>query len=216
MLNFDSLPDGYEDYLVQIRNSKTGESIEGLLDNEDLSYSTSAQISGSFLAASLEGFTKGVASAAAGKVAGDLGRNAVDSNYKTIASTYKTYDGAGDVGFNINMHIFPRNEKYSDILTKIHKFTQPNTEGSVFLHSHLYSPDDAKKLLTADDPFKGNLIHVSIGNWFLATGLFCNSNGHSFSKFVDESGKPLFMQWSASFEPYKVLTAAELASWHRK
>lgn len=216
MLNFDSLPEGFNDYLVQIKNTKTGEIIQGLLDNEDLSYSTSAEISGSFLAGSAEGFTKGLATAAAGKIAGDLGRSAVESNYKTMASTYKTYESAGETGFSVNMHIFPRTEKYNDILFRMHKLTQPNTENSVFLHSHLYSPTDASKLLTAEDPFKGNLIHVSIGDWFLATGLFCTGANFSFSKYVDEDGKPLFMVYSASFVPYKLLTAAELSSWHRK
>lgn len=215
MLNYDSLKQ-YQDYLVQVINTKTGDVLEGLLDNNDLSYTNSADIGGSFIAGSAEGLTKGIAVAGARKVAGDLGASAVESNYKTIASTYKSYEGASDTGFSISMHIFPKSESYTSIMSKIAKLTQPDTEDSVFLHSYLYNSDDAKKLLSGVDPFKGNLIHVSIGDWFLATGLFCSSSSHSFTKYVDTNGKPLYMVWDVSFIPYKLLNATELSSWHRK
>lgn len=214
-LKYDKLKE-YPDYLVHIRNSKSGEVIEGLIDNEDFSYSTAATIDSSYIAATAEGFTKGLVTAAAGRAAGDIGKNAVESNYKTVASTYKSFSGASDSPISITMHIFPGDNSYSSILEKIFKFTQPNTENNFLLNSYLYSPEDAAKLLKAEDPFKGQLIHVSIGKWFLATGMFCTGSSHSFSKYVDTYGKPLYMIWSSTFIPYKLLNAKELAAWHKK
>lgn len=215
MLDFDKLGE-YTDYLVIIKNSKTGESIQGLIDNEDLSYSTNAEIGGSFVGGSMDGFARGAASEVAGRVGGDLAKNAVSQNYKTISSTYKAYEGAGETGFSIQMHVFGNTETYNSILQKVHKYTQPDTSDSQFLHSYLYDKTDTAKLLTGEDPFKGNLIHVSIGEWFLATGLFCTGVGHSFSKYVDTTGKPLYLILNLSFIPYKLLNAEELAGWIRK
>lgn len=213
-LKYDSLNE-YSDYLVQVINSKTQEVIEGLLDNEDLSYLTGAQFGASSLGG-VSDFLKGAAQAGAGRVGGELGKNAVANNFTTVLSTFKGYEGSSDTGFNISMHIFPGSSTYQSILTKIHKLTQPETENSQFLHSYLYGVDDASKLTESVDPFKGGLIHVSIGDWFLATGMFCTSSNISLSKYVDTTGKPIYMVWSAEFVPYKVLNATELASWVRK
>ena len=40
---------GLDDYLVTIKNSKTGEMLQGLLDNDEVSYTAAANIGGSTL-----------------------------------------------------------------------------------------------------------------------------------------------------------------------
>lgn len=217
MLNFDKLDD-YQDYLVQVRNTKTGEVLEGLLDNDELSYTTSADIGSNFLAGYVEDMMRGAAQGLTSKlpVVGGLARDAVKQNYKTVKSTYKAYEGASATSFSVSFHLFAKNESYNSILQKLHKLTQPDTEDSEFMHSYLYNPTDSAALLIGGDPFAGNLIHVSIGDWFLATGLFCNSVSHSFSKYVDTEGKPIYLSVTLGFEPYKVLNATELASWVKR
>lgn len=215
MLLYDTL-DQFPDYLVQVINSHTGDTISGLIDNEEFTYTLGANVSGSLAAGGLEAGVKGVASAVAQRALGGMGKTIIN-NFKTSLSTYKSYEDSQDSNFSISMHIFPGksgNGEYPSIVEGIAKLTQPNTEDSRFLQSYLYDPADIKKLATAEDPFKGKLIHVSIGNWFLATGLFCVSAPPSFSKFVDVEGKPLYMRWDATFTPYKTLNAKEIAAWH--
>ena len=217
MLDFDKLEE-YQDYLVQIRNTKTGELIEGLLDNEDFSYTTSAELGTNFMAQSIEDVTRGGAQAIAGRIpgVGDYARSAIGQNYKTIRSTYKAYEGASDTPFSLQLHIFANKKSYNQSLQILHKFTQPDTEDSKYMHSYLYDKSEAASMLTGEDPFSGNLIHVSIGDWFFATGLFCTGIDYSFSKYVDTEGKPIYLVVNLGFVPYKVLNAQELASWIRR
>ena len=218
MLFYDQI-DQFNDYMLVIKNTKTGDTITGLIDNEDFSYSMSASLGGGSLASNLEGGARGLAKSVAGKIAGDFGKSFVDSNFKTVLSTYKGYEDSGDISFSVSMHIFPNklhNGSYNSIIEKIAKLTQPNTEDGKFLKSYLYDPLETTKLAAGVDPFKGQLVHVSIGSWFLATGLFCTGSDPVQSKFVDEDGKPLYMEWTATFTPYKVLNAKEVASWQLK
>lgn len=218
MLFYDSL-DQFSDYMVQVKNTKTGEVIKGLIDNDDLSYSMGANLGGSQMAGMAEGGLKGLAKSFAGKVAGDVGKSMIDNNFKTVLSTYKGYEDSSETSFPISMHLFPNksgNGSYPDMIEIIAKLTQPNTEDSKFLQSYLYDPNDTKSLALGSDPFKGQLIHVSIGDWFLATGLFCTSSNPKMTKFVDTDGKPLYAEWDATFTPYKILNAGEISSWHLK
>jgi hypothetical protein len=223
MLDFDKI-DEYSDYKVMVRNTKTGEVIAGLLDNEGFSYSTVAILGGGAIAGEIEDFTKGVASRAAGDLAGKatggkLGGFAsgfVNQNYKTIASTFKGYTSAGDSPINLQIHVFARSNSYNYLLNILHKFTQPNTENDVLIKSYLYDPIDTASLLTLDDPFKGQLLHVSIGEWFFATGMMCTGVDFAFSKYIDEENKPIYLQVNIGLVPYKLLNAKELSSWVRK
>jgi hypothetical protein len=221
MLDYDKL-NSYKDYVIQITNSRSGEMITGLYDDEELSYGTNIELGSS----SFGGFTDEAMSGAAGQLAEKfLGRfsglagsakNMIQGNLKSINSTIKGYEGSGDNSFSLSFHIFPGGESYNSILNKIYKYTQPDTDDTNFMRSHLYSIQDAASLLTNDNAFKGQLLHVSIGDWFFATGLFCNGINHSFSKFVDENGAPIYMAVNIGFVSYRTLTAAELASWIRK
>lgn len=233
MLNFEKLAE-YDDYIVQVVNSKTGDVITGLYADDSFSFSSGANIGGDFVAGAIEGGIKGALNGGAdaagaalnkkfggqtGSVLAGVAKDAINANYKTLLSTFQGYDGSSYNPFEVRLIIFPKvGETYSDLIYKLAKFTQPNTEadGSVILQSYLYDKIDSLETLTAKDPFKGNLLHVSIGDWFFATGLFCSGISFTLSKFVDEDRKPIYLSVGISFIPYRVLNAKELSSWMRK
>lgn len=207
----------FPEYLVTVRNSHTGESIIGLIDNDDFSYSMGANLSGSQMAGLIEGGLKGFASALAGKALGGVGKDLVDGGFKTAFSTFKSYEDSQEMSYSITMHIFPDKENgtYPNVIEKIAKLTQPDTKDHKFLTSYLYEPSITRKLAKGEDPFKGQLIHVTIGKWFASTGLFCTGSSLQFAKYLNESGKPLYMVWDATFTPYKTLNAQEVARAHK-
>ncbi len=207
------------DYKVTIRNSKTGEVLEGLIDNEEISYSAGANIGESTLAGLSEGFSKGVIKGVVSKALGDLGKNIVSDNFKTVLSTFKGYEDSKPSTFSVSLHLFPNkfnNPSYKEMVEILGRMTQPNTEDGKFIRSYLYSPEDTKKLAKGEDPFEDQLIHVMIGNWFFAKGLFMTSGPITMSKYVDTSGKPIYSKVDLDFESYKVLNAREWASWWRQ
>lgn len=224
-LDFDKLKE-YDDYLVIVKNSKTGEHIQGLIDNDGFSYSAGAELAGSAIGGAITDVTSGAMNKANDQISGGLGGangrvagavgGFLKDNYKNIISTYKGYDGASDNGFSIQLHIFPGQSGYKETLLKVAKFTQPDTSNGGIIQSHLYSSAETLEMLAASDPFKGALIHVSIGDWFLATGLFCSGVDYNFSKYVDEKKRPMYLIMNLTFTTYKVLTAEELAGWIRK
>ena len=192
--------------------------LQGLLDNDEVSYTAAANIGGSTLAGMGEGFARGAGKAVVGKALGDFGKNLVGETFKTVMSTFKGYEDSQPSSFPTSIHLFPNkfvNGSYNEMIEILGRMTQPNTEDNTFLKSYLYSPEDTKKLASGEDPFKGQLIHVTIGNWFLATGLFMTSGPPTMSKFVDDSKKPIYAKLDANFESYKVLNAKEWAAWWR-
>jgi hypothetical protein len=203
--------DEYEDHTVIIRNSKDGSSITGLMTNESLALFTSSIISESFIASTAEGTLKG-GLAAIGSKLGGIVRSGIDSNFKTTASTYKSYTSTSDTGFSVSFIVYLKDRSINSILNTMLKWTQPASDSTI-LRSQLYDLSVLEQLLSFKDPFKGQLLHVSIGKYFLATGLFCTGLQYTVPKYVDEDGKPLYIEFTTSFLPYKLLGSEELASW---
>lgn len=214
---YDQL-DELDDYMVTIWSRRVG-TLRGLIDTDEISYTNAANIGSSTLAGITEGFIKGAAKGMAKKVFGDLGRSLVSDNFKTVMSTFKGYEDSSHSGFGISMHLFPNkfgNGSYKEIMDLLGRMTLPDTTEDTFLKSYLYSPEDLKALASGEDPFKGNLIHVTIGNWFHATGLFMEQGSPSFSKFVDTNGDPIYAKVDPTFTSYKVLNATEWSSWWKR
>lgn len=215
----------YPDYVVIVRNSKTGESITGLINNEEISYSTAADIgNSSFIGGAVktaQDIVKGGASAAAEKLAGTWGKETMDRMTATldnIYSTLKSYEGSDASVPPVTFHVFPdATGSYKPILYLLYKLTQPNTEQGIMIRSYLYEPED---IINIDreglDPHEGKLIHLSIGKWFLATGLFCTGISHNFSKFVNENNVPIYMEVTMQFTTHIVPNARQMADWHTR
>lgn len=212
--------ENYKDYVVLITNSKANIRLMGLIDDEEFSYSSGANWGSSGAAGAIEGAVNGAASNIAKKWAGEAAGNYVSNELKTILSTYKGYEGEAGVPLSVSMHLFPNrfgNGSYKDMELQLAKLTQPDTDNALgTLKSYLYDAVDTGTIAIGNDPFKNQLVHVSIGEWFLATGLTCDNVGRSYSKYVDDTGKPISLVVSFSFSPYKSLDAIELSSWIRK
>ena len=216
MLDFDKLAE-YRDYLVTITNSKTGEVITGLIDNDGLTYSTGAALGESAAANGIKGAGLGLVQGAANSLgAGGIVSAIRGASYSNVSTTIKAYEGSDETPFNISMHVFATDETYNDILNKVLKFTQPNINGAGLMMSYLYDESDVAGIATNYDIFKEQLIRVTIGEYFFAAGLFCTGINHRFSQYVDEEGKPLYLQLDFSFVSYRMLNAEELAGWIRK
>jgi len=211
----------YKDYIVLITNAKAGIRLQGLINDEELSISSGASWGSSTIAGAGEGFIKGAATKFATKFAGEAVGSAVNNELKTVLSTFKGYEGDNGVNFPaISMNLFPNrfgNGSYSDIELMLAKLTQPDTDSFTDrLKSYLYDSSDTLKIAVGTDPFKNQLVHVSVGEWLMATGLTCDSVNRSYSKYVDDEGKPIYLQVSFNFSPYKSLNAEELSSWVQK
>jgi len=216
---YDKL-DSYSDYLVMISCGFAGISLKGLIDDEEFSYSNGASWGNSTVASAGEGLIRGAASKFATKIFGSGVGNAVSQNLKTLLSTFQGYEGDSGVSFSLNMHFFPNkygNGSYNNMELQLAKLTQPNVDGMTdILKSYLYSPKDTAKIALGSDPFKNQLVHCSIGDWFMATGLKVDNVSRSYSKYVDDKGAPLYMSVSITFSPYKSLNATELSDWIKR
>lgn len=223
MLYLDSM-EQMDDYKVVIHSPVAGIALTGLIDNEEFSYTGSAEMGSSTIAGGVEGFTRGVAKAVVGHVptAGNMLKNTVSSNMKSAKSTIKGYDGASNTSFNVSMHIFPGKmgnpSSYSEIELQLDKLTQPNINSiGDQLKSYLYKPSDTLAFMHGDDPFKGKLLSLSIGKWFSVNGdLFCSSVPRSYSKWQDTSGKPIYLKADFSFITYRVMSAEDMAGWIKR
>lgn len=207
----------YPDYIVVLYNTKGAETVAGLLNNEEFSYQNAADVGARSLIA---GITE-VATGAANKLGGKLGGAAGDwmvrkatSQFSNIYSTMKSYEGAGDTPLSVTFHAFPENGSYQGILSKLYKYTQPDTESDIIIKSYLYDPSTLVSLdrMTAD-PFDGGLIHLSIGKWFHATGLMPSGVGLTFSKYVNEDKVPIYLEVSISLVPHIVQNAKQMLGW---
>jgi len=211
----------YKDYIVLITNAKAGIRLQGLLNDEELSISSGASWGSSVVAGAAEGVGRGVATKIATKFAGEMVGNTVRNELKTVLSTFKGYEGDNGVTFpSITMNLFANrfgNGSYHDIELMLAKLTQPDTSKFTDrLKSYLYDSKDTLKIAGGVDPFKNQLVHISVGDWLLGTGLVCDNVSRNYSKYVDDTGKPIYLQVTFNFSPYKSLNAEELASWITK
>jgi len=208
-----------DDYKVVIASPKAGIRLTGLLDDEEFSYSSSANLGTGSIASSVEGATKGIGKAIAGKLpGGQMLSNMVGDNFKTAKSTILGYDGADNSSFTVSMHFFPNklgNGSYKNIELQLSKLTQPNVKNiSDQLASYIYDPSDTAGFLTGGDPFKGKLVSLSVGNWFNIVGMLLpDSVSRNYSKFVDTKNKPIYLSASLTFKTYRVINAEEISSW---
>jgi hypothetical protein len=203
------------DYLVVI--SGGGVNLGGVLSTDTLSLSMGMSATDSVATSNVEGGIRGVGKAVAGKIAGNLGKSLVDSAPKRVGSTVKTYGETSETSFSIDIDIIPGKYNapgsYNGITNQIAKMTQPKFTSADVMVSYLYDPGVVSSLLTNPRVLDHQLLHVTIGNWFAADGLFCTSANPSYSTIIDDTGKPLFMTASFTFTPYRMLDADELSSW---
>lgn len=142
-------------------------------------------------------------------------KSGIDKGFKTVLSTYQTLDDVGYSDFKVDLNLFPHkfgNGSYSQILNILGRMTMMDTS-TKFMIPYLYTVDALTALAKGEDPFKAGLIHVTIGSWFHAHGLFMTDASTTVSTIVDSDGKPLFAELSCSFQSYKVLNADEYSSW---
>ena len=230
-----------EDFLViiSLRGISADSKICGVLNNTEFSLSNSASYSEGFSNAGVkmvaDAFNKVT------KNAFEKGTDALSSG--TLNSTVSTYGSSGASGFSISCNIIPGQlgMKYDlkDIVKNITALTQPNiysksatgstgklsvfgytpnitaTASATSLTSNLYSVKDKARLLADPYAFDGKLIHVKIGDWFEASGLYCTSAGITNSTILDENGMPLYIKVEFSFQSYRVLSAEEISKMYK-
>ncbi len=216
----------YPDYTVVVRISKTGDYIAGLINNEEISYAGSASIGNSsavnLIANTASGTAKGAAVAIAQRLGGNWGGQKVGEiadMVQNVYSTFKAYDGGDHAPPPVTFHVFPNAGSYLSALKTLYRLTAPNTEDGIRIKSYLYDLGDLADIdLGKDqgDPFDAGLVHLSIGKWFHATGLFCEAVNFNFSKYVDSSGVPIYMEVTISFATHKSMNAKQLLAWHTK
>lgn len=208
--------ENYPDYIVTIYNTKTAESIAGLLDNEDVSYSSSADLGNNSFIGGAADVLKGAGTQLLRKGFGDYGGDILADRAKTIQNKFQTmvsYEGGNSSVPPITFHVFPENGSYKNILRKLYKYTQPNTESDILIKSYLYDPTDVLKIDTdSGDPFEGKLLHLTIGEWFHATGLFCKNVDLRFSKYVDNNKVPIYLEVGLTFQHHIVQNAEQLVA----
>jgi hypothetical protein len=224
MTYLDNAMEELADYLIfiHLKNGSEKINITGFLsDGSKLSFNTGANFSQSGFAGMVEGFKKGAAKNAVSKIPiiGDFLSSMVDKEYTTLAQTYKGYDTSTISGFSFSFIVIPgynNVNSYSEIIRDLNKLVLPKVdENTGKLLSYLYDISDTTGLSNSNDVFENALIHVSIGNWFSAAGLFCTSISHNFSNQMDENGIPLYLEVSMEFEPHRLLKPDEVASWFK-
>ncbi len=214
----------YKDYTVVVRISKTGDTVSGLINNEELSYATSANIGNSSLIGGLSNIAssalKGGAGALANRAGGEYARQKTSdalSSLDNVYSTLKSYEGGSSAPPPVTFHIFPENGSYQSALKTLYRLTQPDTEDGIMIRSYLYSEKDIADVdRDGVDPHDGKLVHLMIGNWFHATGLFVSGVSLNFSKYVDSSKVPIYAEVTISFDTHISLNAKQMLAWHTR
>lgn len=183
--------------------------INGILEaGAGLSMSTSAQYNGDLTKEVTEGAIKtGAAKIGLGGIV-----SAVAGSIKTKVSTRKGYlegDG-GDFSitllFFLNVDACGNFQSYRHLVEELSKLTLPKYIDGGIMTSHIYKSSERDS---------SQLIQVSIGKWFDATGLFCKSGSFDFSPHKDQDGKPMFLRWSGSFEYKEAPDASTVAKWYK-
>ena len=209
-----------QDYITIIKCDYADVEIIGLLKEESFNINLSAQLSSSLVAAANESTIKGMAKAFGEKMFGNIFKSFSDTilhDYKSAYSTVKTYESSGDIQISFSIDYIPNtlsNKSYKQIIEEVSKLTQPeiSKDRYAYMHSGIYDHLAVKDFIGNYKAFDGQLISVSIGNWFKASGLFCTSAIPTFSTAFDEDGEPMFLTINFTFEPYRILTAEDIAS----
>ncbi len=221
--HYDSL-EQFPDYVVIVQNMKDKTSLMGLYEGDEFSYSLGASLGESSLNIATD-IAKGAGTSVVNHVAGGAAGAVLDiakGHTTNIASTLRGYDSANPTPFSLSFHVFRGHGQgnnpntYKGIAQRYAKWTQPKLGKGGIMTSHLYDVEDMDAIVTGNlDKFKNALISVQIGDWFEASGLFCEGVTPTYSTIVDKDGQPIYLKLTCSFVPYKVLTPEEVAEWHR-
>lgn len=161
---------------------------------------------------------------AAGNMAAGAISNATGGQFqfgwKSLATTFMKYASSSQGGFPISFKIFPdKHGSYTETTEKIYKLSAPFIAAKGFnasMASYLYDPGQLAQSVPNPFHFDDQLIHVFIGDWFYAKGLFCTSSSVSMSPYLDNDGRPVYADVQLNFQHHRVLDARELAAWFLK
>jgi hypothetical protein len=225
MLLLDDYLKRNPDSLVTITHEKIR--LAGILTDSQLVQSLSATygneilgnfgVAGSSLSARGEGMSgkKGAFTRVMG--AGMSAAGSYATSKHTLIGTVNTYEGSGEINIPINCTLFydwAGNADFKGVENSLNLMTQPKIYPGGLMGSNLYEPDDLLALATLNyDLFKGKLLQVRIGEWFLATDVFATSLNKNYITNANEDGKPVAIQVSFQIKPYRQLSAEELTDW---
>lgn len=203
--------DEMPDYHFRIINTTTGESVVGIINNDDFEFGTSAEYTtGATTDGAVGEMTKGVVTSGAGKVS-SAASNLIRNNMNTIGTTTKSYVAGSDVSFSVSFTVFPNGKSgFSPIIKTLSKLTLPEG-GDTYMNSSVIG----SKQSNLSSLGRGGLIHVMIGDWFHATGCLCQNVNFNLSKYVNENKVPIYMNVTASFVSDRVMTSNDLHKWFR-
>lgn len=210
--------DKFKDHMVAIHHNSCG-SIGGLLSaspfvlNQGITYGENP-INGAIGGAIQDGI-KDLAQHYGGPMASGAVGAIADASI-THSSTIKTFRGAGESEFSITFKVIPNKfgapSSYKEIEQILNKYTMPDYAGTQ-LNSNLYSTSDITVLLAQKgkvDYFDNKLISVQIGSWFKTPPMmYCTRADKTYSNFIGADGRPLYLELSMTFTPYRALLSSD-------
>jgi len=210
MLNEEFL----KNYLVQIHCRYANVSLCGYLKDDGFSFPMGMQPdSFTTIGHLIEQGAWGAIKAGAKKFVGEL---ASGLEKHSVRDSVKAYGVPNEISFSLSMDIIPGKDgnpsSYKEILHQIAKLTQAYFNKDGMYETYLYNELSLKDRLKDYNAFDGQLISIQIGDWFSGSGFLITSSNVNYSTITDDEGKPLFLEWSITFEPYRQLTAEELSN----
>lgn len=130
------------------------------------------------------------------------------------AETRKVWGSSGAPQFSIDLLFYNSNAEDKDGLLEIYKRIKSGSlpsKNGVFFNAPLGYRFKSKNGLGAD-----GTISLSIGKWFLATGLVMISENFTFANKMNSKGHPIYATAQMTFEPYKQITLEEFKGYIRE
>jgi len=202
-------------FLVIVSAPYAGVNITGYINTESMSFPTgmtpdSITTMGHLLESLGWGAIKGLLKKISGS---DVERE------HSIRDSVKGYGVPNDISFSLSIDILLGRDgnpsSVQELMTNINKLTMANVDKAGLYGTYLYDDQMLKNLFHDYTIFDGQLIHLSIGDWFEASGLLCTSANPTLSTITDDMGVPLFVKVDFTFQPYRKLTAEEFASFFK-
>lgn len=212
-----SLLDKYQDYLVTLDVPNIG-SISGFLDSETLDIGLSATWGNTALSGSWKDFLKGASKSLIGKipVIGKMGQDFI-GNFKTVNNTINLWESPGDISLTLTINIIygVNTNNWRDIDSFCNKCTQSNYRAyEQVMMPYFYKAETLKDVTVGNyEKLDASMGSISIGKHFRADKLKFDTLNKSYSTYITEDGKPLYMKLTVGASAYRSLDAEELTSW---
>jgi len=216
------------DYLTIIYSPANNHYISGIIDDESIPLSGSANLGTS----TLNTLVKVASGSIVSSIFGKRFTNTISSfmgmgKLQTVAETMIGYEEPSRLNIPLKIKIFPHthgNGSVSEIIEACLYFTQHRKDNVVGrIASNLYSMETLFKRakeqvmngnLADFDPLMNQLVSFSVGEIINTDGIFFVENiVPEIVTEVDDNNTPLYVSVSINLTSYRIVTAEEIASW---